>query len=665
MHSAVVEFLSSVLPKQHQGFRYNPVQVAYSGSISQALASGPEKFHFVEGDTGIGKSLAYLITLGDWIARGKHINRKGVVSTHSRALQRQLAGAENQQLLDAYLKWQGLPPVILSVRMGKKNYVCRDRLARALQANDLVEVALDNDRPALDRGLAQWALETEGCLLDLSDADYPEDIALEDIALGDGDPVPEALATHFSEVQAADIQIINHALLTMDLVTDQSITKTTEPSVILLDEAEHFPAVAQQLLSRRLSFGVARSVLHALGQNKAADAWRDLHTRYRDPDFGRKAHAVRSAQAIELTAGLQAIIEAKPRRVRLEDHSLRQDWERLRSDAFALIDAMGEQSHRLALSYSPIKGLPSLVYHNSAGGGVLKAAASKRVTILTSATLSDLGHGFGEQPSFTYLRGELVLSANDNRLGLQRSHQAFNFGDIRFSFPQVPVAPLTKRGGYDEFTLHPQYVSSAWEALEIPVSGRTLVLCVSYADVDAMLKACPAVMSSRVATHGRGANISQLAEEMPNDGILLTPAGWEGLSPAREGVGAFWARVVLLRNPTPRPDPIEELALARHYMKAHPEQIAYSKAQAGIMYRGQVRTVHKIRQGLGRAIRHPDDIVELFILDPRFPRPHGVIPAGVRASPRLLGAIPFRFLGAYEEGEVIGESISPESVLIL
>lgn len=649
----VVQFLSETLPARHPHYRYNSVQVAYASSMSEALAQGQGKIHFIEGDTGIGKSLAYLLTMADWIARGRDRGRQGVVATHSRALQRQLMDEENQTLISAYLESQGLSPLRMAVRMGKRNYVSLDLLSLALESNTLAEAATDDARPSAERQLAQWALETDGCLLELEEDDLPDGLTLGEIAMHESDPLPDHLREHFQDVQTADIQVINHALLAMDLLTQHGVTGSDEPVAMLLDEAEHFPSAAQNLLSQRLSFGMTRGHLAQLGLEKASRSWEQLLARYRSPERANGAAPVSASEAAELVEGLQAILKARPRKARLADPRAQHEWSRLRKEASAVLEAMREGSNQLALSYSPVKGLPSLVLNDTAGGRLLKANAATRSTILTSATLSDLGHAPGEPPSFSYIQSELVMNASDTRLGVERSHQALAFGDIRFHLPDAPARPQGKTLD-GEFELQAEYVRYAWDAIRQHDGGRTLVLCVSYRDVETMLEGCPESLRDRLVTHGRGAPLNRLAESMPDNGILLTPAGWEGLSPARTSQEAFWQHVVLLRNPTPRPDPVIELALTRHFQKQRPDagpHEARRQANALLMRKGIVQTLHKLRQGLGRSIRHPDDSVQVTILDPRFPRPDGRVPAGVKVSPRLVGAIPFRFLSAYEAAQ--------------
>ena len=123
MHNPVAQYLRERLP-QRPGFTVNPVQIDYAEAICAGLAR-PGQFHFNEASTGIGKSLAYLLCLADWVARGRQHGRRAVISTHSRSLQRQLLAESNQAIIADYLAWQGLPALTMGLRMGRQNYVRR------------------------------------------------------------------------------------------------------------------------------------------------------------------------------------------------------------------------------------------------------------------------------------------------------------------------------------------------------------------------------------------------------------------------------------------------------------------------------------------------------------------------------------------------------------
>lgn len=245
----VLSYLSDQLPKR-PGFKRNPVQIAYAEALVDGLAQ-TGKMHFVEGDTGIGKSIAYQLALADWVAKGKLMGgeqaaRRAIVSTHSRALQRQLLQPDNLAIVRDYLYQAGLPPLTFALRMGRENYLNSERLALLLGAPSL-EAALNNPRlPDTQRQLAKWAVESDGCLLELDTALLPEGWQLTDIALRPNDPLPENLEAQQQAAQQSDVLIINHALLAVDLVTQGNITQAEAPYALLLDEAEHYPEIAAQ-----------------------------------------------------------------------------------------------------------------------------------------------------------------------------------------------------------------------------------------------------------------------------------------------------------------------------------------------------------------------------------------------------------------------------------
>lgn len=644
----IATFLQDVLPAQ-VGYQANSVQAAYAGSVIEALAQ-PGQLHFVEGDTGIGKSLAYTLALADWVARGKAHNRRAIVSTHTRALQRQLMAPAHLGLVDAYLQHERLPSVSTGLRMGRSNYVSPMRLALALGAPDLEGVLADTERPADERALAEWALDTPGCLLDLSPEVLPEGVALGDICLLPQEPLPRALEEHFQAAQGHDILIINHALLTVDLVTGGRITHAETPYALLVDEADRFPDAAESLLSERLSLRSAASLLSQLGARSAASLWQEIFESWMAPAFANDAFPLSPGQRQQLGNALKAIRRARPN-LNAAGAALSAEWHRMKKQAETLARRLDSpQGDAVLVSYSPMRGLPSVVAQEPSAGRCMKVGADHRVTILTSATLSDMQHGPGEAPRFDYLRGRLQMGAADNRLGLTAIHPARRFGQMRFTLPDDMPAPLWQPEP-GRYALSPTFASMAVRRIR-SLQGRVLVLVNAYSDADALRETWPAE-DDRLVTHAPGASISTIAEALEDDAVFVTPAGWEGLSPPR-GDRAFWDHVVILRLPNPVPDPVLQVMLEHRFIqfKGLAPGEAAAAARRTLIRQGSIRAAHKLRQGLGRGIRHPDDDVHIVILDPRFPSPSGdAAGEGTRRHAHAVGAIPPRFLASYRRSE--------------
>lgn len=96
---------------------------------------------------------------------------------------------------------------------------------------------------------------------------------------------------------------------------------------------------------------------------------------------------------------------------------------------------------------------------------------------------------------------------------------------------------------------------------------------------------------------------------------------------------------------------VEQMLINRQVAEADATHIA----KGALTRKSTVRTLHKLRQGLGRAIRHPDDDVLITLLEPRIPRPSGTAACqGVHTQQVLLGAIPARFYAAYQQAEEPG-----------
>lgn len=640
-------FLSEYLPRR-PGYQANTVQMAYAGSMTNALAQ-PGKLHFIEGDTGIGKSLAYSLALADWVARGKKHGRRAIVATHTRALQRQLLDPEHIGVMDEYLTQEGLPAVSVGLRMGRSNYVSPDRLARALEAQHLEAVIADQTRPVKERALAEWALETPGCLLDLETDSLPDGITMADVCLLPQEPLPSALQEHFEASQHQDILIINHALLALDLVTAGSITGAETPYALLLDEADRFPDAAESILSEQLSLRASLALLDQLGV-RATQAWRGLLDTWTTPGRAGQAFPLSPPQRQQLMSAFQALRRAKPN-LDAVSSTLAAEWHRLTAQVDLLAMRLKDSPDSpLLVSHSPVMGLPSLVAQEPSAGRCLKTGTSARTTILTSATLSDMQHALGEAPSFDYLRGRLQLGTADSRIGIKASHAALSFGKLRFTLPDDMPMPLWQPED-GRYALSPTFCAMATRRIR-SLSGRVLVLANAYSDVETIRIAWPKE-DTRLVTHAPGANLNAIAESLDEEAVLVTPAGWEGLSPAR-GDRAFWDHLVILRLPHPTPNPVLQVLLEQQFMRhggrSHHE--ANKLAKQILLKQGGIRATHKLRQGLGRGIRHPDDDVHVVILDPRFPSPKRA-PAGegLRRHAQSLGAIPPRFLTAYRAAQ--------------
>ena len=139
---------SGILSENFQGFEFRKSQADMAMSVYDTLQS---KTHiFIEAPTGIGKSFAYLVPA---LLYAKKYGKKAVVSTNTINLQEQLIRKDIPAL-------EKLMPFDFSYSLlkGKNNYVCPNRLQKALQSkNSLFESREFND---LEK-IYQWAIKTQ------------------------------------------------------------------------------------------------------------------------------------------------------------------------------------------------------------------------------------------------------------------------------------------------------------------------------------------------------------------------------------------------------------------------------------------------------------------------------------------------------------------------
>lgn len=112
-----------VISKALDGYESRPEQIEMAAAVDNALS---EKNHLiVEAGTGVGKSLAYLLPLIQWVLNNKSDYRKAVVSTYTKALQRQLVEKELP-----FLKDKVFSELRFALCLGSENYLCLRRLEK-------------------------------------------------------------------------------------------------------------------------------------------------------------------------------------------------------------------------------------------------------------------------------------------------------------------------------------------------------------------------------------------------------------------------------------------------------------------------------------------------------------------------------------------------------
>lgn len=219
------------------GYERRDEQREMAKEIWEAFEKGESAL--IEAGTGIGKSMAYLIAALYWNERS---GEKIVISTYTIALQQQLIEKDLPCLLSAL----GLDTrVVLAKGMG--NYLCL-RKGEELEQGDDEEGASE---------LLEWARKTtDGTRSSLP---FSPSASLWQKVSAESEACPYAQCPHFkrchffrarSDLQEADLIIVNHHLLMAHLLSDEKQPLLPEFGRIIIDEAHHLPKVATGALGK-------------------------------------------------------------------------------------------------------------------------------------------------------------------------------------------------------------------------------------------------------------------------------------------------------------------------------------------------------------------------------------------------------------------------------
>lgn len=230
------------------GFAPRPEQVAMAEEVHAAIRTGHNLV--VEAGTGTGKTLAYLVPA---LLSGHRI----VISTGTKTLQDQLFHRDLPMIGQALGR-----PMEVRLLKGRANYLCLYRLD-----------ALTNDPDPSDVGrtgravsrLQQWAARTRtGDIAEITA--IPEDSPLWPRVTSTVDNCLGSRCAWFEDchvftarqaAREADLVVVNHHLLMADLTMKEEGFGELLPGAdaVIVDEAHHFPKVAQGFFNVSVSSG--------------------------------------------------------------------------------------------------------------------------------------------------------------------------------------------------------------------------------------------------------------------------------------------------------------------------------------------------------------------------------------------------------------------------
>jgi len=632
--------LAGLLP----GYEHREPQLQMLLAVAQIQARGGSLL--VEAGTGTGKSLAYLVPS---IARAVRHGERVVVSTDTHTLQEQLMGKDLPGLRE-WLPWEFKACLL----KGRSNYVSLRRWRRYL-----AEPCHDSDELRFKLKVLVWLHGTESGDRSELRLHGREEVFWARIA---SDPL-DCVGIHCTkedcyvhraraEAEAADLVVVNHALLLADAEVGGGLLPEFDHLVI--DEAHHLEDAATRGLRQEVDGPGLQALLERLGGG--ADCL--LVQLGRQPHLGASGDALAEAAPLALAAAdrvrdlfAQAVgwVAARLNDSERREESLRitqqlrddEGWARLRlagenaSTSLAALDIalrravagsrdwLGGsepdqgvreleiirgrlQNAAMLLGEALLEPDPNRVYWFTLQARseylVLRAApinvglllhdrvySERRSTVFTSATLAVGG-------TFDYFRSRIGLGPQAEELILPSPfdflHQAL------VCLPTDLPAPEQ-----EDFDLGVEQIVAA---LARKVGGRTLVLFTSHRqlrDVHAALKQRVDLDDVLILAQGIDGQRRQLLkafEEAERPLLLGTSSFWEGIDVPGERLSC----VVMVRLPFPVPtDPV---------YAARAERVRDAFTQLALP-----QAALRLKQGFGRLIRRSSDRGAVVILDNR------------------------------------------------
>lgn len=608
-----------------RSFEYRREQQEMAAAVAGALEGN---HHLVaEAGTGVGKSLAYLVPA---VLFALENNRKAIVSTHTINLQEQLLQKDIpivRRLLNR--------PFEAALLKGRQNYLCPNRLQRALQLqNDLFN---GSEQQELLR-IKDWSQKTtEGTLSDIDVEPDPSVWAqvCSESHICTPKTCGEGIRCFYQEARqkllTANLIVVNHTLFFLALenigLADTRASGYLFPNdFVVLDEAHTIESVAARQIGLGVSQYGLKQALYRLHNPKskkglftflraeeavretvetidivdgffqtveqAADFRKGREYRVRKPEFvpdsvtmalARVQAAVVASVKQVADEKLKSELQDLGRRIREARRGVIEFLQQTPENHVYWVERTGKTAQNLTLNAAPVdisSVLERLLF------------SEDRICVMTSATLS-VG-----QDDLAYFRSRVGASDVD---ALQIG-SPFDY-ERQMRLYVAKHMPDPRSPDYED-------ALEKWIAYFLQkTGGRAFVLFTSYKSMMSLAQR----MESRLdrdytfMVQGQGASRSRMLERFKKsaNGVLFgTDSFWTGVDVPGEAL----SNVIITRLPFAVPDhPIIEAKLEFIEANGGDPFTEYSLPEA----------ILKLRQGVGRLIRTKTDEGIIVILDNR------------------------------------------------
>ena len=626
---------------------------AVANAFGSTSADAEPHHLLVEGGTGIGKSVAYLLPAVLFALRN---NVRVVVSTNTINLQEQLISKDIPDLLDVLRGVPGLDVANFRYAQlkGKANYLCLRRWETAANS----DMSSPDDARTLAKTLA-WLRETrtgDRAELRLSGAELAswDRMSASGFAMCSGAREGACFYRHAREEAAsAHLLIVNHSLLLSNLQVGGSLLPDYD--YLIVDEAHNLEAEATRQFGFRVSQATVENLVERLGtvihgfgtfvRTGALEQSRRESAELRSEEAQMPLYKVRDEWA-QLTAGL-ARFTTEQRAGESDEGEIRITPSERAQPAWSALDiawdgferSAAEASERADALLREMEGLPpetapvlEPLKGELAEWLVDQAEARQKIRSFVSEPDADtvywVGRGdnlslngapldvaprlreelFAPKPTVVLTSATLTVAGGFShvrtRLGVEEPGEVCLGSPFDYRNAALLCLPTDMPEPND-----PRYtdaVASVLERLAQVAGGRTMALFTSHAAVRATASRLRRVLPRRgigVLAQGVDGTPQQLLARFraqPRSILLGTASFWEGVD-----VGNETLKVLVVAR-LPFNVPTEPIFAARSGQYEQPF-MQYAVPQA----------VLRFRQGFGRLIRSKGDRGVAVVLDSR------------------------------------------------
>lgn len=662
-----------------------PAQIEYASAMTRLLAEDGAIGAF-QAETGTGKTLGYLAPA---MLRSLTTRERIIVSTQTIQLQQQILSETIPGLSEYFAKIPGGRKLRACRRIGKRNFISmpslisiHERMVEETPGDaqtQLVGEILDWLDQNPHRAIRQDVEDVHG--LSLSETQLPARFWRQ-IEIGQYPGDDELYLQSVDESRDADIVVINHSLLVLDLMTKGRVLfnerhgRAKRESILIIDEADALPDIALQMCTRNLPLGEITAVASRMAmpkneRNRLKKITTELDAIFdaiaetaaiAESDNKRPSYVIlgtpetkdTGARLLPLLEGIHDVYE----KADANDHGDEVEISEIRNvtmDLEHVIDQLNASRRgdatrtKCAMYWTPIQKRPGLHVDGQNYKSLLWRLLESEETapaklLFTSATLT----GSQNRANMSSFATQMGVGPNSNAIKRFRfeSFAPQNFGKMTFAVIDQTKAPPVMLRTDDEDAVTTNTAILPWWSGMIQKAhregGRVLVLTPSHSDAKAIYDEVRTNNELRcVLIDQRGDQNANIKAFIANeDAILISTSRWAGLN-----LPGLIKHIVIPRIPRNPPnliyDALLEDALQKRGIdveaikkKRHPASIAAAR--------------RKFQQGIGRGIRTHTDDVKIWIGDPRWPLTDAQKLRSPTTKPtwvdQMKSAIPQRFM---------------------